>query len=154
MTASTLDRPKTVLPAWLWGLCAAVIVVVYLAFLRPVWGTVGVDWKANYMPAFQAAVQGTNPYLIQYKPNQGFLNPPWTLLLVAPCATLRDKPVALFAFLLSPPVLQGVYYLNLEIWVLWGFVLPAPIGMLLVLVKPQMGAVFALFLLAEAWRQG
>ena len=171
-------KPKTALPAWVWVLSAGLIVAVYLLFLRPIWGTVGVDWKANYLPAFQAAAHGSNPYLIHYKPNQGFLNPPWTLLLVAPFAALPQelglflyfvftllsfvavawklgaKPVALFAFLLSPPVIQGVYYLNLEIWVLWGFVLPPPIGMLLVLVKPQMGVVFAVFLLVEAWRQG
>jgi hypothetical protein len=35
--------------------------------------------------------------------------------------------------------------------VLWGFVLPAPIGMLLVLVKPQMGIVFAGYLLLRAY---
>ncbi len=178
MAASASDGPRTVPPIWLWGLSAGVIVAVYLVFLLPLWDTVGTDWKGNYLPAFQAAVHGTNPYLIAYKPNQGFLNPPWTLLLVAPFASLPGswglslyfvftllsfiavawklgaKPVALFAFMLSPLVIQGVYYLNLEIWVLWGFVLPGPIGMLLVLVKPQMGAVFAMFLLVEAWRQG
>jgi len=67
---------------------------------------------------------------------------------------LKASPVALIAFLLSPPVFYGMRMLNVDILVLIGFVLPAPIGLFFVIIKPQMGIALVVFWLVEAWRNG
>jgi hypothetical protein len=54
----------------------------------------------------------------------------------------------------SPPVFYGMRMLNVDVLVLIGFVLPAPVGLFFVIIKPQMGLVMVIFWLVEAWRQG
>ena len=67
---------------------------------------------------------------------------------------LKASPTALIAFLFSPPVFYGMRMLNVDILVLLGFVLPAPIGLFLVIIKPQMGMAIVIFWFVEAWRNG
>lgn len=133
-----------------------------------------VDWFGAYLPGVRDLLHGVNPYT----DNLGFYNPPWVLLLVAPFALLPPEisvyaylgftifsyafiarklgagPLAWTAFVLSPPVLLSLIVLNVDVFVLWGFLLPPPLALLFVLIKPQMGAIFAVYLLLEAWRTG
>nr|MBN1230058.1 hypothetical protein [Anaerolineae bacterium] len=64
------------------------------------------------------------------------------------------RPVVLAFFLLSPPVLHSLLNGNIDWMVLVGYTLPPRFGLLLVVLKPQMGSVVGLFWLIEAWRNG
>jgi hypothetical protein len=67
---------------------------------------------------------------------------------------LHARPIAFTAFLLSSSVLHGLTVLNVDAFVLFGFLMPAPIGLFFVLAKPQVGIGLALYWLIEAWRAG
>lgn len=135
--------------------------------------SIGVDWKNTSRPAARELLFARSPYTVP-----GFYSPPWALLPVLPLALLPEnighgtflvisfaalgytayrlgaKPLSLFAFLLSPPVLHGMVNANLFWLPLLGFVLPPQIGMFLVVIKPQIGGGVALFWVIEAWRKG
>lgn len=135
--------------------------------------TPGVDWECVFRPAARDLLLTGNPYLVD-----GFLNAPWTLIPLIPLAFLPlnigygiltvaglgcfgyaaykfgAKPIALAAFILSPPVLHCLLQGNIDWMVLVGLVLPPRIGLLLITIKPQMGSVVALFWLIEAYREG
>ncbi|MBN1312574.1 MAG: hypothetical protein JXB30_14255 [Anaerolineae bacterium] len=133
-----------------------------------------VDWECVFRPAARDLVLTGNPYQIE---DGGFLNAPWALIPLIPLAFLPvnigygiltviglycfgytayrfgAKPITLAIFLLSPPVLHCLLQGNIDWLVLLGFVLPPQIGLLLVVLKPQMGSVVALFWLVEAFRK-
>jgi hypothetical protein len=133
----------------------------------------GFDWQFTFYHAARMLLTGHNPYLVPT-----FNNPPWALLPLIPFALfpesigttlyfvfsvlvyafvahkLQAKPVAFIAFMLSTPVLYGLYRLNIDALVLVGFVLPAPIGLFFVLMKPQMGFAMAVYWLVQAWKTG
>ncbi len=133
----------------------------------------GYDYQTTFYQAARMVLGGQDPYLVPT-----FNNPPWALIPVMPFALLpesaatllffvlnvflyalvayklRAKPLAFFAFMLSAPVIYGLYRLNIDALVLVGFILPAPIGLFLVLMKPQMGFVMALLWLLKAWKSG
>jgi hypothetical protein len=67
---------------------------------------------------------------------------------------MKAKPLVLAGFVLSPPVLHSLVNANNDWLALIGFVLPPQIGLLFVVIKPQIGAVIALYWLIEAWRTG
>ena len=137
------------------------------------WPYVGIDWKETFFPAARAVLEGKSPYIVPT-----FRNVPWTIIPLLPFAMLPDEiggialfifslgvygwiayrlkasRIALIAFLLSPPVVYGMRMLNVDILVLFGFTLPAPIGLFFIIIKPQMGIVMGLFWLIEAWREG
>lgn len=137
-----------------------------------IWPMVGIDWKETFYPAARAVWQGQSPYTIPT-----FRNPPWTILPLLPFALFPEKfggiaffiatfgtyawvayrlkasRLALIAFLASPPVFYGMRMLNVDIMVLLGFTLPAPIGLFLVIIKPQMGIAMVPFWLMESWRE-
>ena len=146
---------------------------VFYWAVKSIWPLLGIDWHETFYPAARKALDGENPYNVPT-----FRNAPWTLLAFLPFAffkedvggilffiasligyawvaySLRAKPLAFIAFLFSPPVVYGLRMLNVDILVLIGFVLPAPVGLFFVLIKPQMGVVMVLFWLTEAWRDG
>jgi hypothetical protein len=123
-----------------------------------VWPALGIDWHETFYPAARAVLNGQSPYVVPT-----FRNAPWVLLFIVPFALfseepggilyfianlaayawvayrLKARPLAFVAFLLSPPVVYGLRMLNVDALVLIGFVLPAPIGLFFVLIKPQMG---------------
>lgn len=141
--------------------------------VNQVWHIVGIDWRETFYPAARAMLEGESPYSVPT-----FRNLPWTVLLLLPFALfseqvggvlffiasagiyawiayrLQASRIALIVFLLSLPVVYGLRMLNVDIFVLLGFTLPAQIGLFLVLIKPHMGLVMALFWLVEALRQG
>ncbi len=147
-------------------------VAIYWA-VHSIWPLLGVDWHETFYPAVHKVISGESPYEVPT-----FRNAPWTILLLAPFGllsedvggilyfiaslagyawvaySLKARPVAFAAFLFSPPVIYGLRMLNVDIFVLIGFVLPAPIGLFFVLIKPQMGIAMVIYWFAEAWRAG
>lgn len=133
----------------------------------------GIDWRLTFRPAALAVWAGQSPYTIDI-----FGLAPWGIVPFLPFALLPEslgraglfvlslgafgwaayrlgaKPLALGAFLLSPPVLNDLLNTNANWLVLLGFTLPPQIGLFFVAVKPQVGAGVAVFWLVEAWRKG
>jgi hypothetical protein len=133
----------------------------------------GIDWRDTYRPAALALLSGQSPYSIDI-----FFAAPWALFPLLPFALLPEnlgrgilflvgliaygytayklgaKPVALVAFLASPPVMHGLLNSNIEWLPLLGFVMPPQIGLFFISIKPQIGSVVAIFWLVEAWRNG
>lgn len=159
---------KLILPLVLGAL---ILAALYWA-VGLLWPAVGVDWRETFYPAAQAVLHGSSPYSVPT-----FRNAPWTILFLIPFALfgersggilyflaslllyawvayrLKARPLVLAAFLLSPPVVYGLRMLNVDAIVLVGFVLPAPVGLFFVLLKPQMGIAMLFYWLAEAWRK-
>lgn len=163
--------PRTCKKVVLWG----VLLVGIIAFS---WGVSsyiprGEDWYTVFRPATLALLAGKSPYTIP-----GFFNPPWALLPLIPFALLPENvgrtllliggltafayighrlggsKWAVIAMLLSPPLLQGMLNSNIDWLALLGVVLPPPIGLFFVTIKPQVGLGIVVFWLAEAWRSG
>lgn len=154
------------------GLSLLLLVIVWFG-VSQVWSVVGIDWKETFYPATRAVLNGESPYTVPT-----FRNVPWTILFLLPFALfsetvggifffiaslgtyawsayrLQASRLALIAFLLSPPVVYGMRMLNVDIFVLLGFTLPAQFGLFFVLIKPQMGIAMVPFWLAQAYRQG
>lgn len=133
----------------------------------------GIDWKDTYRPAALALLSGKTPYSVDI-----FFTAPWGLLPFLPFAPLPEsvgrallfviglatfaytahrlgaRPLALIAFLLSPPVMHCLLNANIEWLPLLGVVLPPQIGLFFITVKPQIGLGMGVFWLVEAWRKG
>ena len=153
-------------------LILSVIWIFYWA-VSLIWPLLGIDWHETFYPAIQKVISGDNPYDVPT-----FRNAPWLLLILLPFSIfsenvsgvlyfmaslagyawvayrLKARPLSFAIFLFSPPVIYGLRMLNVDIFVLIGFVLPAPVGLFFVLVKPQMGIVMVLYWLVESWREG
>jgi len=157
-------------------LMLAVIVILVLSTLTvfmSIYLPPAVDWHLFFRPAAQELLHLRSPYSVQ-----GFPMPPWMLLPVLPLALLPENiggalflllnlmvfvysayrlgatTTTMVVFLLSPPVLHSLLNGNVDSFVVLGFVLPPPIGLFFLSIKPQIGAGVALFWLVEAWRTG
>ncbi|MBL8102611.1 MAG: hypothetical protein JNM02_08790 [Anaerolineales bacterium] len=157
---------------WLIWLFPVLFAAVYFG-VNKIWPIVGIDWKETYYPAARALLEGKNPYLVPT-----FRNPPWTILFLIPFALfsetiggilffmaslilyawsayrLKASLVALIVFMLAPPVVYGMRMLNVDVFVLIGFTLPAPAALFFVIIKPQMGLAMVPFLLFKAFKEG
>jgi len=133
----------------------------------------GVDWHLTFRPASLAVLSGQSPYSVEI-----FGLPPWGLIPFVPLALLPEnvgrgvifvmslagfgfaahrlgaRPIALAAFLISPPVVHCLLNANVDWLPILGFILPPQIGLFFVSVKPQVGFGVAGFWLVEAWRTG
>lgn len=131
------------------------------------------DWIENYRPAALAIWHGASPYTVNH-----FFAAPWAVIPLIPLALLPyaigrwclfivgicsfafiayrlgAKPLTLAFFLLSYPVLADLTNGNIEWLAMLGFVLPPPIGLIFVLIKPQIGIGIAFYWLIEAYQQG
>jgi len=145
-----------------------VLILIIADFLPP-----GIDWDETFRPASLALLNLGSPYDIS-----GFFYPIWTLIPILPLALLPNsigraafmilsllayaysayklggRRFAFVAFLLSPIVMHALLNANLDWMPLLGFVLPPQVGLLLVVIKPQVGWIVALFWFVEAWREG
>jgi hypothetical protein len=154
-----------------------VIAVCFLATLLTATVSVtlpyGIDWHEAFRPASLALLSGVSPYTVDK-----FYAAPWSLLPLLPLALLPEnigrgvlfsasifslvliarhlkaKPLSVVAFLLSPPVLHGLLNANIDWMAMLGFVLPPQIGLVFVVVKPQVGIGLVIYWLVEAWREG
>lgn len=126
-----------------------------------------------FLPAVKALLSGSNPYSIH-----GFYNPVWILFPLIPLAWLptsisqvvfssfgflvyagtllsrRSPSYALFAFLISPVVILSLAYTTTDWIPLLGIFLRPPIGLFLVMLKPQIGIGIALYWAFAAYRIG
>jgi hypothetical protein len=131
-----------------------------------------VDWNIAFYPATKLLLQGQNPYQVPY-----FHNPVWTLVPLIPFALLgegygrfalycfnlfsvafiayrlRPRPLAYAALLLSPLLYYFMFLCNVDVLVLWGLFLPPWAGLLLVMVKPQVGIGIAAYWVYRLWRE-
>lgn len=154
-------------------LLGAMLLIGYAIMFAGVWSRVGIDWNRFFYPYSVAVLHGQNPFAW----HDGLFIP-WVLALTVPFAMLPPKlgvaaffaftlasyifiarkmgakELALVAFMFSAPVSTQLLILNVDVFVFWGFVLPPPLGIVLLLIKPQVGGVFALYLLLQAWRTG
>jgi len=67
---------------------------------------------------------------------------------------LKVRPIAALAFMLSPAAIVGLHSGNIDWLVMLGFVLPPSIGLLLVMIKPQVGIAVAIYWLFISWQEG
>lgn len=159
------------LKPWQWGVGGAVLLLLVgsMALVLPP----AVDFHNYFRPAALGVFKGISPY-----ENAGFFNAPWAILPIMPIALLPEsmgravlavvalltyaftayrlggKPLAVVFLLLSPTVLADLLNGNLDWLAMLGYVLPQPVGLFFLAVKPQIGAVVGLFWLIEAWREG
>lgn len=110
------------------------------------------DWIRFFRPASLAVA---NPYSVE-----GILNPPWTFALLNPLARLPERwggaglallssaaivlyarsPWKVLAISLSAPFLFVLILGQLDALILYGLMLPAAFGSVLILIKPQSAA--------------
>lgn len=131
------------------------------------------DWIENYGPAALAVWHGQSPYSVPV-----FFAAPWAVFPLIPFALLPyaigrwcllvtaiisygftayklgAKPLTLAFLLLSYPVLADLANGNIEWLAMLGFILPPQIGLIFVLIKPQIGLGIALYWLMESYRAG
>jgi hypothetical protein len=150
------------------GLIAVIAlgIAAYYYFPNPV------DWTISYRPAALALISGASPYA-----GRPFFNAPWILIPLIPFALMpyrvgvaalfvanlalflyiswrmAAKPVAVTAFICSLPVVIALLFGQVDSLILLGLFLPRPLGLVLLLAKPQIGAVIALFWAVEIWRE-
>jgi len=154
-------------------LIAGISVLVIVSFIIAPFVPLAVDWHGAFRPATVEIFHGRSPYTVD-----GFYHAPWGLIPLIPLALFPEsvgrvilifltlasyafiahrlgaKPLGIFFLLISPPVLHLLLNGNLDWMAAIGFVLPPPIGLFFISVKPQMGIVVAPFWLIEAWRKG
>ena len=136
----------------------------------------GADWL-NFLPAVKAFMLGQNPYFV----GEGFakvFEPFWTYIFLTPFAILPfwagrlllllvsyltfaftatkmgANKFQLVLFLLSRPVIGGLFEGNIDFLVTLGIWMPPQIGLFFVLMKPQIGFCIAIYWLYMAWKQG
>ena len=119
---------------------------------------IGMDWWHTYRPAALALAHGKSPYSVEM-----FYAAPWSLIPLIPFALLPFDignagvfllglfafayvayklgagPGSMSIFLLSASVMGCLIYGNIEWMPLLGLVLPAPIGLIFAVIKPQVG---------------
>ncbi len=154
-------------------ICVLILLLAYVAYLHAWWNQMGIDWRRTFYPAVRLLLDGQNPYAVPT-----LHNPFWVLFPLIPFALfgerigsiaylifsiftyafvaykLKARLLAWTAFLVSLPVLYAMGMQNIDTFVLWGYILPPPIGLFLVLMKPQMGIGIAIYWAVVAWRQG
>lgn len=131
------------------------------------------DWNIAFYPASKLLLQGQNPYFV------GRLHiPVWGLIPLIPFVLLghdlgglllfffnlftyayvgyrlKGKPVALLALLLSPLVFYNLFLGNIDSLVLWGLLLPPPVGLFLIVIKPQIGIGVVVYIARATWLEG
>lgn len=150
-------------------LALALILVGCIGYLLPG----GQDLYGVFLPATRLWLSGRSPYS-----ETMFFGPVWALVPFVPLVFLPQlwgraflfmaalcaftfsawrfgaKPIAIVAFLLSPPVVMALWLSSIDWMPILGFVLPPQIGLFLIMVKPQMGSMVALFWFVEALRTG
>jgi hypothetical protein len=131
---------------------------------------IGKDWELVYRPAALELAHGRSPY------NVVFYAAPWSVIPLIPFALLPFEIgnvciflLGLFAFayvahklgatlttmtifLLSASVVGCLLNGNIEWMPLLGFVLPAPIGLIFAVIKPQVGIGIAIYWFVHIFR--
>lgn len=128
-------------------------------------------WPTIFRPAIYKIFSFQTPYT-----DPLFYNPPWALIPLMPFALLPERlgwalpaSTTFFAFaytaykmgakwylilamLLIPQTLYNGLQVNVDWLVALGFLMPHKIGLLFIMMKPQLGLPLTLFRFNEAWR--
>jgi hypothetical protein len=131
------------------------------------------DWSGTYQQVGTLLLHGRSPY-----EQPLFVNPPWAAILILPFALLppalgrgallvvslaaliytawrlHAPRLAAIALLLSPTAIGSLLAANLDSIVILGAFIPPTWGLLVLMLKPQIGVGPAAFDLAESWRTG
>jgi hypothetical protein len=138
------------------------ILIILIAVLTFILSTslpdLGYDWTHTYRPAALAMAHGESPYSVDI-----YYAAPWAVIPLIPFALLPEKlgnaamfliglfafayvayrlnpkPAVIVIFILSAPVVGCLIWGNIEWMPLLGLVLPAPIGLIFAIIKPQVG---------------
>jgi hypothetical protein len=162
------DRGRLV-RAVLLGLAIAVLYLIFDPYTFA-WD----DWNVTYRSVARFLIEGRNPYLL----NRDYFNPPWAMIPVIPAAFMPDPIARIYGALLacgalgyvmyrlkasllsmllifsSMPVVLLLHNGQIDFLVLLGWMMPRPLGMLLLVIKPQVGAVMGLLWIVEAYQDG
>lgn len=137
------------------------------------------DWEV-YRNAWYALLNGVNPYsvTISVGGDMRFMYPIWSLIPIAPFAWIgypainiimvivtliclflvahkyHMKTLHTFFFVSSAAVFYGIGYGNITFLTLLGLLLPTPIGLFFLIIKPQSTAIVMLILLIKEYEQG
>lgn len=135
-------------------------------------GLPSADWGPVLYPALRSALHGQSPYTIQ-----NYMNPPWTAVLTAPIVIFpmpyargllfvlsalamfysawraKANYIAVIALLLSPTAIGALIAGNLDALVQLGIFLPPALGLLVLMIKPQIGIGVSLYYLIQTWRK-
>lgn len=133
------------------------------------------DWVLAFRPATIRWTNQESPYRNNYRP---FANAPWILPVLAPLALLSpgwgktilfavnlicytytirklgSGRLATIAFLLSPAILWSLMTGQIEGILSLGFIAPAPVGLIILAIKPQMATGITVYWLVQAWKEG
>ena len=163
-----MKNTKAILTVLLIG---AYAVFIYLYQSRTL-ASFGVDWRETYYPAVTLLLQGENPYQVPT-----LYNPVWSLLPLIPFAMagegvgeaalfftafgvyawaarrLGGGPAGIIFFMASPLIFYNLMLGNIDWLVVLGFVIPPPIGLFLLVLKPQIGFAPALFWAWQIYRR-
>ena len=159
------------------GLQIALLLVLFvtLSVVAGIYLPTGIDWHYTYRPAAILVLAGQSPFTVPIHP---FFAAPWVVIPLIPFALMPEnigrgflfvlglcvfaytawklgaRPMAMAAFLLSPPVWHCLLNSNVEWLPLLGYVLPPQLGLFLIVIKPQIGLGAGIYWLIESWRKG
>ncbi|NMB55475.1 MAG: hypothetical protein GYA15_12305 [Leptolinea sp.] len=129
-------------------------------------------WQSIFRPAALEILHFRNPYTVEK-----FFNPPWALLPIIPFAVLPERLgnalwaatsiatlgfvfkklgaswLLTLAFLLLPFTLYNMVQVNIDWIVALGFLLSPRWALFLILLKPQIGGLLAIYWGIEAWKR-
>lgn len=132
----------------------------------------GLDWHETYRPAALAVLHGQSPYTVEI-----YYAAPWAAWLLIPIAVLptplgqmliflagvtayvfilrrlNAPPASMLLFLSSAAVIGCLINGNIEWLALLGAVLPPPIGLIFLAIKPQVGFGLGVYWLVTTWRE-
>jgi hypothetical protein len=155
------------------GLGACLLIAFIWGIYQFVPGGTNNDWGLSFRPALLRMVSGSTPYV---PGKEQVLNPPWILAPLIPLALLPEKlgwtlllvlnlisfgfvafklgakPISTLFLLISAAFLLLLFQGQIDGLIILGFILPKPIGLFLLLGKPQIGLGVAIFWFFEVFR--
>lgn len=151
--------------------------LLFIAFIWAIYqffpGDTNNDWGLSFRPALLRMASGITPYV---PGKEQVLNPPWILAPLIPLAVLPEKlgwtlllvinlisfgfvayklgakPISIFFLLISSAFLLLAFQGQIDGFIILGYILPKPIGLFLLLGKPQIGLGVAIFWFFEVFR--
>ncbi len=151
------------------GIFILVVIFFAVAYVAAPFPTA--DFYVNFYPAARSVLSGHSPY-------ETITNsPPWGIIPILPFALLppvpahglyfaaclfvlvyiawrlKASPLTIVAFILSPTTMGALLVGNLDPMIVSGMLFPPMLGLLILLIKPQIGTGVALYYLIDYLRE-